>query len=474
MVPKYKKASSTLFFLCIGLIFSSCSNNYYDNINLGKGYEYQPGFPELRFAASGLIDDFGDPYILISGDIVKGSLIYSASGEKFQANASLSIRVSNHQTNDVLVNESYEITITDDSGNIVNSQDIEHFEYNYKVPAGNYIVEATITDKNSEKWTYRSTQTVIPNSETNESHITEIQILAKKSKEAQSDFKQATTYDIPLEYDSLKFVFQVTNNFAEPINITSTLIKFRADTAPPRFMNELNYTPSSIGYIGIDFDKRELIESSTRNLNQKGSVIVELPFENLETGNYLIEIHLSKNGENEIFKGRGFSIKPDNYPSLKTPKELAEPLYFLMEKNAYEQLLKINDPDSLKNSIDKFWLTYINNAVIAKQVVSSYYQRVEEANKQFSNFKEGWKTDRGMIYILFGPPWHTNIYNNKLYWSYSHNRTDPDLNFVFERPQLNSKYFPFDHFILTRSSSYFSTQYNQIERWKNGSILYRD
>ena len=33
-------------------------------------------------------------------------------------------------------------------------------------------------------------------------------------------------------------------------------------------------------------------------------------------------------------------------------------------------------------------------------------EEIEEANKQFSNYKEGWKTDMGMMYILFGPPWY--------------------------------------------------------------------
>ncbi|MCH7783138.1 GWxTD domain-containing protein [candidate division KSB1 bacterium] len=33
-----------------------------------------------------------------------------------------------------------------------------------------------------------------------------------------------------------------------------------------------------------------------------------------------------------------------------------------------------------------------------------YYRRVRFANEEFTQYKDGWKTDRGMIYILFGPP----------------------------------------------------------------------
>jgi GWxTD domain-containing protein len=33
-----------------------------------------------------------------------------------------------------------------------------------------------------------------------------------------------------------------------------------------------------------------------------------------------------------------------------------------------------------------------------------YYSRVEYANRHFTHYREGWRTDMGMIYIIFGPP----------------------------------------------------------------------
>lgn len=38
------------------------------------------------------------------------------------------------------------------------------------------------------------------------------------------------------------------------------------------------------------------------------------------------------------------------------------------------------------------------------ELMEEYYQRVDYANKAFPTFVEGWRTDRGMIYIRFGPP----------------------------------------------------------------------
>jgi GWxTD domain-containing protein len=38
------------------------------------------------------------------------------------------------------------------------------------------------------------------------------------------------------------------------------------------------------------------------------------------------------------------------------------------------------------------------------ELMEEYYQRVAYANNNFATFTEGWKSDRGMIYIRLGPP----------------------------------------------------------------------
>ncbi|CUS97606.1 GWxTD domain-containing protein [Candidatus Kryptonium thompsonii] len=36
--------------------------------------------------------------------------------------------------------------------------------------------------------------------------------------------------------------------------------------------------------------------------------------------------------------------------------------------------------------------------------MEEYYSRVKYANEHFGHYLEGWKTDMGMVYIIFGPP----------------------------------------------------------------------
>lgn len=142
-----------------------------------------------------------------------------------------------------------------------------------------------------------------------------------------------------------------------------------------------------------------------------------------------------------------------------------------MEKDEHEELMAITNSSQLKQEIDRFWLKNIKNQRKAQNVIELYYERVEEANKQFSNYKEGWKTDMGMMYILFGPPRYVTTSINDVIWSYSTNLADPETNFLFRNPKVKSKFYPFDNYILQRNQQYFSIHYQQVQDWLSGDIL---
>ena len=133
--------------------------------------------------------------------------------------------------------------------------------------------------------------------------------------------------------------------------------------------------------------------------------------------------------------------------------------------------MQIEDADSLKQTIDRFWLSNIPNVNKARQVIELYYTRVEQANKQFSNFKEGWKTDMGMVFILFGPPLQVENTLDLSIWFYSYNRNDPRMIFQFRRPRVSDRFFPFNHYIVERDRFYHNVEYEQRREWLTGTIL---
>lgn len=463
--------------LIVILSLNGCASTKVDNVSRGADFQFRPGYPELRAVASGYLDENDNSIISIAAEVVYGSLVYTKTDGDFVASAQIEVQIANKDSlNSPTRTEHINIDISEQNPNIRYSQDTELIQKEYEVEPGTFLVDIIITDAKSQKSSYRSEEVYIPSPTQKVSNITNIQLLTKLDAKKDSVFIPQTTYDIPSSVDSLKFSFQITNNKPDsPITINAKLLKFNADTTVAWPMTFSNHYSSSIQYKGIEYDRFEVVNSTRRVLTDPGSVLIELVFPGLAKGNYRLEVESEETGDDDsqIYRARDFSVKTPNYPSLKTPKELAEPLIYLMSEKEHKKLMSIQSQDSLKKAIDKFWLSNIKNSKTAGSVISLYYERVEEANKQFSNFKEGWKTDLGMIYILFGPPWYVDKSLDMMRWSYSYNTSDPELNFFFKTPKIKNKYFPFDNYLLSRDNMYYNIQYQQIQMWLSGLILNR-
>ncbi|MEX2347942.1 MAG: GWxTD domain-containing protein [Balneolaceae bacterium] len=473
---EYRSANKFFLFLrrfFIVLLAAGCSNAYVDDIKRGAGYEYRPGFPEVRVEVAGIIDENDQPKIQVTGNLVHNSLVFREVDGQLISEVGIEINLTNHTAN-TSDHISYSATVTKDSALNSFDEEIYIFERELEASPGDYTVDVSVTDQSSQKTTTRSVDAYLPNPGEETSNITNIRILASRDKNG-SELYPVTTYDVGLGADTVKFIFQVTNNNPdEPINIQSRLIKFNSDTTIARAMSHNNYSPSHISYKGIEYDRYEVVQSSNRILDQPGSVLIEFAYTDLGRGNYRFEVAKDLENRGELYKARDFSLKSENYPALKNPRELAEPLYYLMSEKEHENLMSIKSYDSLKREIDRFWLQNIKDSRVARNVISMYYQRVEEANKQFSNFKEGWKTDAGKIYILFGPPWYVETRLSTMQWSYAYDRSDPEYNFYFQLPKIKSSSYPFENYILQRDNFYFNIEYQQIQLWKSGYILRRN
>lgn len=464
------RTKSTLF-LILSLFLIHCSNSYINQIDRSGFYEYRPGYPELNVVTAGLIDEYSDStYLNVSAEIEYSSLIFKKKEDLQVANIVLEIQFLDLLNPDNIMEvKQYPIDISFQDPQKIRSEKSLLFERNFYAPPSKYQINVSVTDLNSDKQTTRTSEAYIPDPADETSHITNIQVLGI-DKDTR-DFEPITSYDLSSHLDSVRFTFQVTNNNPNsPLTIRSRLIRFESDTLPARPMSWPNYSPSSLQYIGIKYSKYKEIASSTRTIRQPGNVTIEFNFPSLQRGNYRFEV-FTEGEEKELYRAREFSIKSKNYPFIRTPHELAAPLIYLMGEKEHKKLMEIQNPVELKRQIDRFWLSHIKNERTAQYVIELFYERVEEANKQFSNYKEGWKTDLGMMYILFGPPKYVTTSLNEMVWSYSHNLYDPEANFLFRKPKIKNKFYPFDNYILQRSQQYFNVNYQQVQLWLNGHIL---
>ncbi|VAW26076.1 hypothetical protein MNBD_BACTEROID06-666 [hydrothermal vent metagenome] len=157
-----------------------------------------------------------------------------------------------------------------------------------------------------------------------------------------------------------------------------------------------------------------------------------------------------------------FRISSKNYPQLSSIKEIVDASIFLFTKKEKD---KIANSDNTKKEYDAFWLENTGSSERAGKMISTYFKRVKESNLLFSTFKEGWKTDMGMLYIIFGPPDKVFRSDSSVEWVYRKTYELPTLVFKFnlKNENLDSEYFE-----LERNIKYQNNWFRAIDLWRKG------
>ncbi len=165
-------------------------------------------------------------------------------------------------------------------------------------------------------------------------------------------------------------------------------------------------------------------------------------------------------------KRAGLTIKTSNthYPRVKDISSLEWPLRFITTKAEHDEIIKNASPKQL---IDRFWLECGGNKDHARELIRIYYKRVEEANYYFSTYTEGWRTDRGMIHLLFGNPNQIIRSSDSEVWNYGEAPQAALLSFTFKKmdsPFTNNLY------VLQREPGYKPYWERMVQVWRSGKV----
>ncbi len=126
----------------------------------------------------------------------------------------------------------------------------------------------------------------------------------------------------------------------------------------------------------------------------------------------------------DIKEGFTFFNMGTTYPAMRTPDVMIEPLAYLATADEMDSLrLAVRQ----KMALDQFWIKMAGNVDKARELIRIYYTRVLYSDFYFTSFKEGWRSERGMIYVIYGPP-------DKVY------RTIDGENWGYRKPVIKSSW----------------------------------
>jgi GWxTD domain-containing protein len=162
----------------------------------------------------------------------------------------------------------------------------------------------------------------------------------------------------------------------------------------------------------------------------------------------------------------GFSlfVSDHDHPEVTEVHQLIDPFRYLVSSKEYANIVKDSEQ---KFRLESYWLDWCGNRERARSSIKAFYTRVEEANKYFSSYIDGWKTDRGLIYIVYGKPNKVYRSANVETWIYGEENNPMSISFNFSRV-INP--FTSNDYRLNREEYYKPTWYRSLEAWRNGRV----
>ncbi len=154
----------------------------------------------------------------------------------------------------------------------------------------------------------------------------------------------------------------------------------------------------------------------------------------------------------------------DDYPLVTRTEAMVEALRYL---TTAEEYAKLNAAQNKRDAIEDFWLDLSGSKERARFLIKTFYTRMQEANLYFTSYLEGWKSDRGMIYLVYGAPFTVYRSSEAEYWDYGNYKSFGPLNFTFKKRRNP---FSENDYSLTRLKTYEPVWYLGVDNWRQGRI----
>ena len=155
-----------------------------------------------------------------------------------------------------------------------------------------------------------------------------------------------------------------------------------------------------------------------------------------------------------------------SFPNEDRTEQLVQPIQYLTSSPEYQKLSQEKVP---KKMMDNFWLAATGSTDKARMLIRVFYTRMSYANQFFSDFKEGWKTDRGMIYLVYGLPNNIHKGSDSETWEYTRKQHANPVTFVFERkPSPYSE----EYYVLRRGDPQSTFWRQAVDSWRKGKVFH--
>jgi len=339
----------------------------------------------------------------------------ASTSSYFDAMANVEVLILNKQTNNIIFNEIYGLQsrVTDTAKNTLSSKLIG--QQNYLLASGEYFLKLIGSDfNNKEHIAIDSFDISLPVYDSAKSYMSSLQIATsiEKSKDKKSLFYKNGFEITP----NPSFLF---GNNLNSLHYYVEIYNIRKEFTSDSVFNIIELTDANSG---------KLVFRSEKLQTSRSSAFIELgviPLDSASTGPYILRIELIDRVNNKsIDKQKKLYVfntsKTANFGQVEDKGYLQSEFVVMTEVQVNEEYDKIiyvrtspenKEWDKLKSLDEKrkflysFWKRRDMNDTPRFEMRDEYFKRLKEANIKYKEgFKDGWKSDRGRIYIVYGIP----------------------------------------------------------------------
>lgn len=295
-------------------------------------------------------------------------------------------------------------------------QSLSNSNYNlslrsFNLSPGKYLVRSSLEDKDSREEFIVENLFVVRNLSTS-LDMSDVMIISRRdSVEGNSKILPNVSKNVTIQRDGLPVFFEIYSRREQKINLEYNI---------------------------LDQDKKILFTHSESQEVDSGKFTLFYTFKDvkLNLGTYLLSINL-KNAGGELVAN---ILKPFISRWIGVPQNISDmdkavdQLVYIASSSEMSHIEEAADQEEVIKRYLEFWKKKDPSPLTEEnEIFNEYYRRIVFANEKYSHYTEGWKTDRGMVFILLGPPSnvdrHPFDYDSKPYevWEYY----DLNRQFVF-------------------------------------------
>ncbi|MFH0884013.1 MAG: GWxTD domain-containing protein [bacterium] len=322
--------------------------------------------------------------VLIYMDVAYEDLQFVRSGRGYEATYEVDLsvlaghdenapRVTNKVWKETVVVSRYEDT--NDPAQVSVAQTV------FALPSGEYMIVANLTDQESKRSATVKQMVQVPSYGLGGVEMSDL-IVARSIRIGDDG-----------AVEIVPNVDKVILSAREPIFIYYEVQPYKADSLAI-YARVLNASGDVVRELHL---KREATRPVTRDY-------LKINVKDLPVGRYAFEMQVSGNGYTAL-KGTTFRIHLSGLPgSVQDLDTAVRQLRYIAKTSEMKKIVKA-PPGEKEELFKQFWKERDPSpGTPENELMLEYYSRIERANILFGTFRNGWETDRGEVYIRFGPP----------------------------------------------------------------------